>query len=156
MSVGKDEGCNPLARYVANLPDKHAAILKAVEPLEQGPRNLDRSLGTELPLEACRRADSGAQRTHNMRNILSYRRQRRHSCFSRRGARIIGRHCSLFVGGKARVTVDGSKVGARLIWEQGWDPAGGSGRPSWPTRRPIGKRGLPESTSLAQLGGSLR
>ena len=43
------------------MPDKQAAALKAIESLGQRTSYLERALDTGLSLEACRKADSGAQ-----------------------------------------------------------------------------------------------
>ena len=84
-------------------------------------------------------------------NPRGYRARRRRSHFFRRGARILGQHCSLtskskrtaFYGrGRIRTAVDGSETNVCLYWEQGWGSAGCSGRAHWPVRRP-GEEGAP-------------
>ena len=50
-----------LARCLANMPDKQAAALTTIESLGQRTGYLERALDTELSLDACRRADNGAQ-----------------------------------------------------------------------------------------------
>ena len=59
--VVKDGGADRLARCLANMPDKQAATLIAIESLERRTSYLQRTLDTGLFLEACRRADNGAQ-----------------------------------------------------------------------------------------------
>ena len=54
-------GADRLARCLANMPDKQAAALIAIESLGQRSSYLERALDTRLSLEACRRADNGAQ-----------------------------------------------------------------------------------------------
>ena len=61
MKVLKDGGADCLARCLANMSDKQAASLIAAESLGQRTSSLERVLDTRLSLEACRRADNGAQ-----------------------------------------------------------------------------------------------
>ena len=61
-----------------------------------------------------------------------------------------------FYGGeKVGAAVDRSRAYVCLYLEQGWDPTEGSGRPHWPPRKPS-EEGLPESSIIAHLRGSLR
>ena len=64
MGVVRDGGADHLARCLANMPDKQAAALIAIESLGQRTSYLERALGTRLSLEACTRADNGAQWAH--------------------------------------------------------------------------------------------
>ena len=50
-----------LARCLTNMPDKLAAALIVIESLGQRTGYLKRALDTKLSLEACKRADNGAQ-----------------------------------------------------------------------------------------------
>ena len=50
-----------LASCLANMPDKQAVVFIVIESLGQRTGHLERALDTELSLEACRRADNGAQ-----------------------------------------------------------------------------------------------
>ena len=59
MEVVKDGGADRLAHCLANMPDKQAAALIAIESLGQSTSYLERARGTGLSLEACRRADNG-------------------------------------------------------------------------------------------------
>ena len=61
MEVVRDGGADRLARCLAHMPDKQAAALIAIESLGQRASYLERALDTRLSLEACRRADNGAQ-----------------------------------------------------------------------------------------------
>ena len=61
MEVVRDGGADRLARCLANMPDKQAAALIAIESLGQRTSYLERALDMRLSLEACRRADNGAQ-----------------------------------------------------------------------------------------------
>ena len=58
MEVVRHGGANRLARCLANMPDKQAAALIAIESL--GTSYLERALDMRLSLNACRRADNGA------------------------------------------------------------------------------------------------
>ena len=60
----KEGGTDHLARYLANMPNQQAATLIVTESLGQNIGYLERALDTKLPLEARRRADSGAQGAH--------------------------------------------------------------------------------------------
>ena len=64
MEVVRDGGANHLTRCLASMPDKQAEALIAIEWLGQRTRYLERALDTGLSLEACRRADNGAQRAY--------------------------------------------------------------------------------------------
>ena len=86
--IVKEGGTDHLARCLDNLPDKQAAALIVVESLGQRTGDLERALDTELALGECIRADNGVR--GHMRKSSSYRAQRRHSRFSRRGARLSG------------------------------------------------------------------
>ena len=59
MKVVRDGGADRLARCLANMPEKQAAALIAIEFLGQRTSYLRRTLDTGLSLEACRRADNG-------------------------------------------------------------------------------------------------
>ena len=59
--IVKEGGTDHVARCLANMPDKQAAALIVIESLGQSTGYLVRALDTELPLEACKRADNGAQ-----------------------------------------------------------------------------------------------
>ena len=61
LEGGRDGVADGLARCLTNLPDKQAAALIAIESLEQSTSYPERVLDTGLPLDACRRADNGAQ-----------------------------------------------------------------------------------------------
>ena len=61
MEVLRDGGVDRLALCIANMSDKQAAALIAVEFLGQRTSYLERALDVVLSLEACRRADNGAQ-----------------------------------------------------------------------------------------------
>ena len=61
MEVVRDGGTDHLARCLANMPDKQAPALITVESLGQRTSYLERALDPELSLEACKRADDGAQ-----------------------------------------------------------------------------------------------
>ena len=61
MEVVRDGGADRLARCLAHMPDKQAAALIAIESLGQRASYLERALDTRLSLDACRRADNGAQ-----------------------------------------------------------------------------------------------
>ena len=61
MEVVRDGRTDCLARSLANMPNKQASTLIAVESLGQKTIYLERALGTGLSLEACRRADNRAQ-----------------------------------------------------------------------------------------------
>ena len=87
-TIVKEGGTDHLARCLDNLPDKQAAALIVVESLGQRTGDLERALDTELALGECIRADNGVR--GHMRKSSSYRAQRRHSRFSRRGARLSG------------------------------------------------------------------
>ena len=67
-----------------------------------------------------------------------------------RGAQIISlhynltnkaKHAFLRERGGGRVAVDGSEANVCFYCEQGWDPAGGSGKPHAPVRRSRGEGG---------------
>ena len=60
-AVVKDGGADHRARCLANMSDKQGAALIAVESLRQRTSYVERALATGLSLEACRRADNGAQ-----------------------------------------------------------------------------------------------
>ena len=51
-------------RCLANVPDTQAAALIAIDSLAQRTSYLEGALDMGLSLDACRRADSGAQRTY--------------------------------------------------------------------------------------------
>ena len=61
MEVLRDRGADRLARCLVNMPDKQAAALIAIDSLGQRTSYLERALDTRLSLDACRRADNGAQ-----------------------------------------------------------------------------------------------
>ena len=61
IEVVRDGGADRLARYLANMHDKQAAALIAVEYIGQRKSYLERPLDPGLSLEACRRADNWAQ-----------------------------------------------------------------------------------------------
>ena len=61
MGVVKDRGADHLARCLADMPDKQAAALSKIESLGQRTSYLEKALDTGVSLEACRRADKGAQ-----------------------------------------------------------------------------------------------
>ena len=61
MEVVRDGGADGLARCLANMPDKQAAALIAIESFGQRTSHLERALDTGLSLEAYKRADNGAQ-----------------------------------------------------------------------------------------------
>ena len=61
MEVEKDGDADRLARCLTNLPGKQAAAHITIESLGWGTSSLERILDTGLSLEACRRADRGAQ-----------------------------------------------------------------------------------------------
>ena len=61
MEVVRDGGADPLARCLASMLDKQAMAHIAIGPLGQRTSYLERVLDTGLSLEACRRADNGAQ-----------------------------------------------------------------------------------------------
>ncbi|CAN0409834.1 unnamed protein product, partial [Laminaria digitata] len=72
MEVIGDGGADCLARCLTNMLDKQAAALISVESLGQRTTYLERALDPRLPLEACRRADNGAQWAYE--KILELRR----------------------------------------------------------------------------------
>ena len=59
--IVKGGGTDHPACCLANMPDKQAAALIVTEFLGQRTGYLERALDPELSLEACRRADNGAQ-----------------------------------------------------------------------------------------------
>ena len=61
LEVVRDGGAERLARCIGNMPDKQAAALAITESLGQRTSYLESALDTRLSLEACRRADNGAQ-----------------------------------------------------------------------------------------------
>ena len=85
MGVMKDGGADRLAPCLANMPGMQAAAPITINSLGQRTSYLEKAPDTRLSLEACRRADNGAQRAYQ--NPSRYQEQRRHSHFSRRGAR---------------------------------------------------------------------
>ena len=62
VEVVRDGGAGRLVHCFANMPEKQAAALIAIEYLEQRTSYLERVMDTGLSLEALRRADNGAQR----------------------------------------------------------------------------------------------
>ena len=68
MEVVRDGGADHLARCLASMPDKQSVVLIAIESLGKRASYLERALDTGLSLEACRRADNGAQWAYE--NIL--------------------------------------------------------------------------------------
>ena len=85
MGVMKDGGADRLAPCLANMPGMQAAAPITINSLGQRTSYLEKAPDTRLSLEACRRADNGAQRAYQ--NPSRDQEQRRHSHFSRRGAR---------------------------------------------------------------------
>ena len=61
MEIVRDGAADSFVRCLASMPDKQAATLIAIESLGQRTSYLERALDTGLSLEACRRADNGAQ-----------------------------------------------------------------------------------------------
>ena len=61
LEIARDGGADRLARCLANMPNKQAVALIAIESLGQRTSYLERALETGLSLEACRRTDSWAQ-----------------------------------------------------------------------------------------------
>ena len=61
IEVVRDGGADRLAHCLANMPDKQAAALITVESLGRRTNYLERPLDPRLSLEACKRADNGAQ-----------------------------------------------------------------------------------------------
>ena len=61
MVVVRDWGADRRARCLANMPDKQAVTVIAIESLGQRTSYLERALDTKLSLQACRRTDNGAQ-----------------------------------------------------------------------------------------------
>ena len=86
--IAKEGVTDHLARCLVNMPAKQVAALIVIESLGQRTGYLERALDTQLSLEASGGQTTG--RSGHMRKSSSYRAQRRHSRFSRRGARMIG------------------------------------------------------------------
>ena len=161
MEVVRDGGADRLARCLANMPDKQAADLIAIESLGQKTSHLERALDTRLSLEACRRADNGAQWAYEKMELPGAEEA---PTFFQEGCP--GNQLTLNPHQQAQ---------ARLS-----TGAGGLGLPSTEARRmsasirsrvrtlpeiladltgPLGdrvRRRLPESSIITQLGGSLR
>ena len=133
MAVVRDGGANCLTRCLANMPDKQAVALIAIESLGQRASYLEKALDTGLSLEACKmgrqRGTVGVRKTH-------------------RAARSSGRTV-IFSGGvpresadfelspaspstpfhgreRVRAAVDRSESNVCLHWKQGGEPTGGS------------------------------
>ena len=162
MEVVRDGGADRLARCLAHMPDKQAAALIAIESLGQRASYLERALDTRLSLEACRRADNGAQWAYE--KILELPGAEEAPSFFQEGCP--GNQLTLNPHQQAQ---------ARLF-----TGVGGLGLPSMEARRmsastrsrvgtlpeiladltaPLGdrvRRRLPESSIITQLGGSLR
>ena len=85
MEVVRDGGADRLTRCLANMPDKQAVVVIAIASLGQSTSYLERALDTGLSLTTCRRAGNGAEWAYEKSS--SYQKRRRHSHFSRRGAR---------------------------------------------------------------------
>ena len=162
IEVMRDGGADRLARCLASMPDKQAAALIAIESLGQRTSYVERALDTGLSLEACRRAENGAQRAYE--NILELPRAAEAQSFFQEGCP--GKQLTLNPHQQARTRLSTG--------------AGGLGLPSTVTRRmsasigsrlgtlpevlvdlmgPLGNRvttGFPETSVIAQLGDSLR
>lgn len=110
--VVKYGGQDRLARCLANMPDKRSAALVAIESLGQRTSYLERALDTGLPLEACSRADNEAPWAYE--KMFEHPARRRHSRFSRRGARKISLHCDLTSKPKGDIRWDRHGHGYRL------------------------------------------
>ena len=61
IEVVRDGRADRLARCLDIMPDKQVAVLIATALLGQRASYMERALDTGLSLEACRKADSGAQ-----------------------------------------------------------------------------------------------
>ena len=88
MEVLRHGDADRLARCLANMPDKQAVALITVDSLGQRTSYLERALYPGLSLEACQRADNGAQWAYE--KILELPGAAEAKPFSRRGARIVG------------------------------------------------------------------
>ena len=143
MEVVRDEGTDRLVRCLANMPDKHAAALIAIESLGQMTSYLERTLDTRLSLEACRRADNGAQWAYE--KILELPGAEEAPSFFQEGRP--GNQLTLnpHQQAQARLSTGAGGLGlpstearrmSGLHWKQGGDPTGDSSRPHGPVRRP--------------------
>ena len=61
MEIMEDGGADRLARFLSDMPDKQAVALITIESRGQRASYLERARDTGLSLEACKRADNGAQ-----------------------------------------------------------------------------------------------
>ena len=136
MEVVRDEGVGRLARCLANMPDKQAAILIGVEYLGKRTSYLERALDPRLSLEACKRADSGAQwayeKTLELPGAAEAQSFFQEGCpdsrltfkpYQQAQARL-----SMGAGGLGLPSIEAFENGG-IHWEHGEDPAGGPSRP---------------------------
>ena len=87
MEVVRDRGADRLARCLANMPDKQAVALIAIESLGQRTSYLERAQDTGLSLEARRRAGNGAQWAYQ--NILELPRAAEARSFFQEGTPVV-------------------------------------------------------------------
>ena len=143
MEVVRDGGADGLARCLANMPDKQAAALIAIESFGQRTSHLERALDTGLSLEACKREDNGAQWGYE--RILELPGAAEAQSFLQEGCP--GNQLTFepspaspsihFHGsGRVRASVDGNEANVGHHWKQGGDPTGGYSRLHGPARRP--------------------
>ena len=61
MKAVKDGSADRPERFLDHMPDKEVAALTTIDLLGSRTCYVEKALGTELPLEICRRADNGAK-----------------------------------------------------------------------------------------------
>ena len=135
MEVVRGGGADRLVRCLANMPDKQAAALIAVESLGQRTSYLERALDPGPPPEACKRADNGAQRAYE--KILELPGAAEAQSFfqegcpdSRIGPQTLPGSPSTPLCGSGRVrAADRSENNVGIHREQGGDLAGGPSTP---------------------------
>ena len=140
--VVKDGGADRLARCLANMSDKQAAALIANDSQRQRTSYLERALDTGLSIEACRRADNGAQWAYEKSS--SCQEQWRHGRFpgglpvesADFEPSLASPSTPFYQSGSVRGGVDGSEANVCLHWKHGGDPTGGSNRSHGPVGRP--------------------
>ena len=144
LEAVRDGVADHLSCCLANMPDKQAATLIAIESLGQRTSYLltERALDTGLSIEACRRADNGAQWAYEKSS--SCQEQWRHGRFpgglpvesADFEPSLASPSTPFYQSGSVRGGVDGSEANVCLHWKHGGDPTGGSNRSHGPVGRP--------------------
>ena len=162
IEVVRDRGADRLARFLASMPDKQAAALIAIESLGQRTSYLEKALDTGLSLEAGIRADNGAQWAYE--NILELPRASEAQSFFQEGAPGTQLTLNPHQQAQARLSTGTGRLGLPLTAVRRMSAFIGSRVGTLPEvladlTGPLGDRvrtGPPETSIIAQLGGSLR